>query len=228
MKKYFFILTFVAVAVSVQAQYYYDRSKNPDRTIRKTTNSNEGRDFDHYFFLSWDANKPLSNANFISSASSFGMKLGFRKRLNDVDRLWAGADFSYSIYKQYIPYQTYTSGNQSTSTDLYNYTYSYSVTANIDYLFFSQDKIVIPYAGLAVGVAANKFSQYYNIYGTTNTGWGVQLRPEAGLLVGFTKNSPWRLKAGVHYDYASSKSTTFGYNNFLNMGFQVGIVKMAW
>ncbi|MBS1490051.1 MAG: hypothetical protein JSS93_05960 [Bacteroidetes bacterium] len=227
MKKFFFLFAFIMTAVAVQAQYYYDRSKNPDRNVKKTDNLT-GRDFDQYFFLSWNYSQSLSNPNYINTPSPLGLKLGFRKRLNDVDRLWAGGDVSYNVYRQYYPYQTYTSGTQSTSTDLYNYTYSYSVTANIDYFFLPQDKMIVPYASVGLGVAANKFARYYNIYDGASTAWGVQIRPEAGLLVGFAKNAAWRMKAGVYYGYASSKSTTYGFNSFLNMGFQVGVVKMAW
>jgi len=54
------------------------------------------------------------------------------------------------------------------------------------------------------------------------------VRPEAGVLIGFKENSPWRIKAAVHYDYSTNMSTDFGYKNFVSMGFQVGLVKMAW
>src|SRR5579859_4840431 len=104
----------------VKAQYYYDRSKTPD----KVASSKSGRDFDRYYFLSWDNNTPLSNPDFIKLSSSLGTKLGFRKRLNDEDKLWAGGDFGWAVYKQYVPYQTYpVNGTQALSTDLYNYTY---------------------------------------------------------------------------------------------------------
>jgi hypothetical protein len=49
-----------------------------------------------------------------------------------------------------------------------------------------------------------------------------------GALFGFKENSPWRIKAAAHYDFATNTSSDFGYKNFMTMGFQVGIVKMAW
>ncbi len=226
MKKVFLFVFLGLGCSSLNAQYYYDRSKNPDKT--NVQEPKTGRDFDTFYFLSWDNNTPLSNTEYIGNASNLGTKLGFRKRLNDIDRLWAGADFSWAVYKQYFPYQTYTFGTKSVSTDLYDYTYNYSLTAHIDYFFVPMEKKITPLVGFGVGLAYNKYAQFYNIFGSNANSWGLQLRPEAGVLVGFKENSSWRIKAAVHYDYASNKNTEFGYKNFLNYGWQIGIVKMAW
>lgn len=226
-----FVITIILIGVGYtrgNAQYYYDRSKNPDKNTGKISTPKTGRDFDHFFFLSWDNNTPLSNPDFISQASSLGTKFGYRKRINDEDKLWVGGDFGWAVYKQYIPTQTYTSGTQSVTTDLYNYAYNYSLSLNVDYFFLPMEKVFCPYAGLGLGVAYDKFSQYFNVYGADATTWGFLARPEVGILIGFKENSPWRIKAAYHYDYASNTSTDFGYKNFTNTGFQVGLVKMAW
>jgi hypothetical protein len=229
MKKLFLLAAVsVAFVASLNAQYYYDRSKNPDKNIGKISTPKTGRDFDKFYFLSWDNNAPLSNKDFISQTSSLGTKLGFRKRLNDEDKLWVGADFGWAVYKQYVPTNTYTTGTQSTTTDLYNYAYNYSVSVNLDYFFLPVEKIITPYAGLGIGAAYDKFAQYYNVYGSSGTSWGFLVRPEAGVLIGFKENSPWRIKAAFHYDYSTNTSTDFGYKNFSSMGFQIGLVKMAW
>src|SRR5579872_1103241 len=146
--------------VNSNGQYYYDRSKNPDKNTGKVSNPKTGRDFDKFYFLSWDNNAPISNKDFISQPSSLGTKMGFRKRLNDEDKLWVGADFGWAVYKQYVPAQTYTTGTQSVTTDIYNYAYNYSLSANLDYLFLPKEKIIVPYAGLGIGVAYDKFAQY--------------------------------------------------------------------
>ncbi|HCW07849.1 MAG TPA: hypothetical protein DGG95_10860 [Cytophagales bacterium] len=220
-----FVFTFLGW-FALHAQYYYDRSKNPDKT--KAVQQSPSRDFDHFFFFSWDTNKPLSNTDFVGSTSSLGTRLGFRKRINNVDQIWAGADLGWSVYKEYFPYQTYTSGTKSVSTDFYDYAVNLNLTASIDYFFLPMDKIVNPYVGLNLGVAYDKFSYYYNIYGASNGTFGLLLRPEAGLLVGFGKNSPWRLKGAIHYDYSTNSDKDTGYKNFSNIGLQIGIVKMAW
>jgi len=229
MKKIFLLAAVsVAFVVSLNAQYYYDRSKNPDKKTGKISTAKTGRDFDRFYFLSWDNNAPLSNKDFISQSSSLGTKLGFRKRLNDEDKLWVGADFGWAVYKQYEPTNTYTYGTQSVTTDLYNYAYNYSLSGNLDYFFLPMEKIITPYAGLGIGAAYDKFAQYYNVYGSNSTSWGFLVRPEGGVLIGFKENSPWRIKAAFHYDFSSNTSTDFGYKNFSSMGFQIGLVKMAW
>src|SRR6185369_6227783 len=136
MKKLFFIVAAsIACTVSLHAQYYYDRSKNPDKNTGKISNIKSGRDFDRFYFLSWDNNAPLSNKNFISQPSTLGTKLGFRKRINEEDKLWVGGDFGWSVYKQYVPPNTYLDGTQSITTDLYNYAYRYTLSVNLDYFF---------------------------------------------------------------------------------------------
>lgn len=228
MKKLFIFSCLLFSLSAAQAQYYYDRSKNPQTTTTTSSKSGSDREFDRLFFLSWDGNSPLSNKDFVGQNSNLGFRFGFRKKLNDVDRLWAGADFGWSVYKQHYPYQTYTSGTLSTTTELFNYVYCYNLTANLDYMFLSSDHLICPYAGLGVGLAATKFAQYYNIYSYSSTAWGLQLRPEVGVLIGFSSNSAWRAKAAVHYDYATNKNSDLGYSSFLNTGFQIGIVKMGW
>jgi len=240
MKVIYTLLCFLfLLQATVNAQYYYDRSKSPAPSKSREVTEKSGADYDQFYFLSWDGNTPTSNTSYISSSSSSAIKLGFRKRLNDVDRLWGGADLGWSVYKQYVPLQTYQYGTTSISTDLYNYSYNYSLTGNLDYFFLPMEKIVTPYAGLGIGLAYAKFSQFYNIYGGSVSSFGLQLRPEAGVLIGFKKNSSWRLKAAFHYDYASTSAKLTSdngfisqgdtnYKNFVNYGFQIGIVKMAW
>jgi hypothetical protein len=240
MKKLFLIIAVSVVFIgNTKAQYYYDRSKNPEKAPNQPkqprTQSSSSGSYSKFFFASWDGNKPMSNASFINQSSSEGFKLGYRKRINDEDKLWVGFDLAEAVYNQYIPYQTYNFGTQSVSTDLYHYAYNYSATINIDYLFFSMEKLFVPYAGLGLGASYIKFSEYYNIYGTSVDSWGFLVRPEVGILIGFKPNSPWRLKAAVHYDYASNSYNFYNngsfiastnYNNFINAGYQIGIVKM--
>lgn len=233
--KNFFLVTVICLVYQniVWGQYYYDRSKNPDRNTglkqQQETQDKPSRDFDHFFFLSWDGNQPKSNTSFIANSSSLGTRLGFRKRINDQDNIWVGVDGGWSVYNQYVPYQTYAVSNtQTISTDLYNYSYNYSLTANIDYFILPMQRIFAPYVGVGVGGAYDKFATYYNISGSSSGSWGLLLRPEVGFLLGFKVNSSWRLKAAYHYDYGTNQNSDFGYKNFINTGFQIGIVKMAW
>jgi hypothetical protein len=225
MNRLLIILLTVLICNSLKAQYYYDRSKNPDKVM---TDKKVGRDFDRYYSFSWDINKPMTNSDFISQQSSLGTRFGFRKRLNEEDKLWVGGDFSWAVYKQYIPYTTYYTSNGATSTDLYNYSYNYALTANLDYMFRPTDKVIVPYGGLGIGLAFNRFAQYYNVYGSASDKWGLIVRPEVGVLIGFGENASWRMNIGAHFDYASTKDSNFGYDSFTNFGFRIGLVKMAW
>jgi hypothetical protein len=236
MKKFAFIFVILlGLSVSASAQYYYDRSKNPDKVPAQKTS----RDFDTYYSFSWDNNAPLSNQNFISQTSNLGTKFSLRKRLNNVDHLWVGGDLAWAVYQQHWPYGTYQYGTTTLATELYNYSYNYSLTLNIDYLFTPTDKMVVPFAGLGVGLAYDKFVQYYNVYGPDPiNSYGLQVRPEAGVIIGFKENSSWRLKAAFHFDYASNNGKLVAnnfitpgnddYHGFVNMGLSIGIVKMAW
>ncbi len=241
MKKLFLIVVVsIAFVGSLEAQYYYDRSKNPDRIPDQTkkqarAQSSSYTDYSKFFFASWDGNMPMSNASFINQSSSMGFKLGFRKRINDEDKLWVGGDLGEAVYKQYVPYQVYNFGTQSVATDLYHYAYNYSGTINMDYFIFPMDKLFVPYAGLGIGASYIKFSEYYNINSSSASSWGLLVRPEVGFLVGFKQNSPWRLKAAFHFDYASNSYNFYNnssflatskYNNFINAGFQIGIMKL--
>lgn len=235
MKNIFIVLILCGLSVAeLHAQYYYDRSKNPERVV----NQKPGRDFDTFYFFSWDNNAPLSNKNFINQMSNLGTKIGLRKRLNSEERLWVGGDIGWAVYQQHVPFTSYQYGNTAIAAELFNYSYNYSVTFNLDYFLTPMDQLVVPYGGVGVGLAYDKFAQFYNVYGGSVDSFGLQMRPEVGVLLGFKKNSPWRIKAAFHFDYASNTGKLVAnnfitpgnddYHGFMNMGLQIGIVKMAW
>lgn len=233
MRKSFFVGLLMLTCSAGFAQYYYDRSKLKDKSFQNEAWTN---DFTKYISFSWDFNRPLSNTQFINAPSSTGIRLSYRKRLNDIDNLWAGFDFGVVSYSQYFPYQTYSSSTSATSSDFYNYATAYSLTCSVDYFFLPAEKKIAPFAGLSFGAAAANFTQYYNVNKASDSGWGLQLRSELGVLASFKTNAAWKIKAAVHYDYASNASAFAknnfllvrgsGYKNFINAGFQVGIVKM--
>jgi hypothetical protein len=231
MIKIFYIGLLALTSVPSFAQYYNDRSKVKTNTSQDVTD-----DFTKYISVSWDYNVPLSNTQYINSASSAGIRLSYRKRLNNIDNLWAGIEFGAASYTQYYSYQTYYSSASATSSDFYNYANTYSLAFSIDYFFLPMEKRIAPYVGLSIGAASINFSQYYNVNKVSDNTWGIQVKPELGILASLKTNAAWKLKVGVHYDYASNASdfakndflTLRGsdYKNFMNVGFQVGIVKM--
>src|SRR5574337_2146465 len=121
---------------SVQGQYYRDRTKTPEKKIQpvtKTTKAKKiGPDYDQFYYFLFDVNQPVSNKDFIGNSSSFGSKLGYRKKIDDEGRLWGGVEFGYAVYKQHIPYQAYQYGSTAISAELFNYSINTSLTGNLD------------------------------------------------------------------------------------------------
>src|SRR5579871_2319236 len=137
MRKGFFVAVVLLISHACLAQYYYDRSKLPSKAMQNETVTSTTSDFMRYVSIGWDFNAPLSNTQFVGATSSAGVRISYRKRINDVDNLWVGFDFGAVSYSQYVPYRTYfsTSTAAATSTDFHNYATVYTITCNLDYFF---------------------------------------------------------------------------------------------
>jgi hypothetical protein len=182
---------------------------------------------ERYFYVALDVNKPVSNTSWINSTSTSGLKAGFRVFLNNNDRISLGVDVSSQTYDEYKPKRTIEKPGGAVTTDYYNYIYSYSAVASGQYYFpLGEERMVLPYAGLGVGANLNEYIKYYNIYSDIDRKWGFVARPEAGILVRFSKRKSIGAIAAVHYDYSTNKTEQFGYRNFNSIGFQVGLMFM--
>jgi len=181
--------------------------------------------YDRFFSLSYDVNQPLSNTDFIGNTSGKGFKLGYRQIINE--HFLMGVDLNSATFNDYAPRQTYVSETGAFTSDFYRYAYTYGLTLSGDYLFFP-DKRFQPFAGLGVGASYIDYTQYYNIFSSSDRPWGVLIRPEAGAIVRLGKYSSWGIQGAIHYDFSSAKSTDFEYNNFMNVGFQIGVVFFSW
>jgi hypothetical protein len=190
-----------------------------------TAMAGRSQSFDKFFMLSLDMNKPVSNTDFIKDPTARGFKVGYRQLLNE--HLLVGLDLNRASYKGYSPRQTYTSPNGALTTDFFRYAYVYGVTLAGDYLFFPDRKLQ-PYVGLGIGASYVNYTVYYNVYSSNDPKWGLLLRPEAGVLLRLGKYSSWGIQGGVHFDFATAKSTDFGYNNFSNVGVHLGVVFFDW
>jgi hypothetical protein len=184
-------------------------------------------DFDGYYTVSLDFNKPLSNTDWINSTSAFGLKIGYHRMLNAKFSL--GGELNASTYKQYHPTETFYNddGTGAVTTDYFNYIYAYGAVVSGRY-HFTYDKLINPYVGVGLGVAYNKYTRYYNVYGDQNKAFGFLARPEAGMLIRFSQRRAVAGLLGVHYDYSTAKDKTNGYNSFSNLGINVGIVILDW
>ena len=174
-----------------------------------------------YFFFLVDLNQPLSNTDWIGAFSLLGIKIGYRKVISD-QFSW-GIDFGWNTYSEYQPTTTYYGQNSAITSDYFKYLYSIHAVCTGQYYFLgSEGKKILPYGGLGIGVANNEFDLYYNIYNDKDVQWGVLVRPELGVLIPLGKKAG--LMGGIHYDYSSTKSKTFDYKNFTNIGFQMGLL----
>lgn len=185
----------------------------------------QGQYFSKYFGAALDINKPIVNTEFISATSTRGAKLIYREFIGD--RFTVGGEATFATYKDYIEPALYTSSsNENTSiyTDIYPYVYSYTLAFSGEY-FFVSDKVIMPFAGFGLGAAYNQFTMYYNVYQQEDKKWGAMIRPHAGVIIRFSKESNVGLMAAVHMDYATTKSSDTDYNNgFATVGLQLGLV----
>lgn len=182
---------------------------------------------DNYLYINWDINTPLSNTSWIGNTSARGGKAGYRGFIAD-GKFSAGVDFNWATYDQYAPTETIQNPTGAITTDYFKYIYNYGLTASGQYYFLKgESDIWYPYAGVGLGANYNDYTLYYNIYKDVKKSWGFLARPEAGVLVRFGPRSSVGAMAAVHVDYSTNRGKDFGYNNFITVGGQVGLVLMS-
>lgn len=177
--------------------------------------------YDRSISFSWDVNMPMTNTDFIKSATAKGFRIGYRERITD--QFHMGIDVNYAGYSDYAPRQTYYTNGGALTTDFFKYATSGGATLSSEYLFRVDHK-VMPFVSLGLGVGYHSFNVYYNLYSANDSGWGFLLRPEAGAIVKFGKQGVWGLITSIHFDYSTVKSDTFAYKNFTNIGLRTGLI----
>jgi hypothetical protein len=138
-----------------------------------------------------------------------------------------GVDLNWSTYSEYHPKETISSGSGAITTDYFNYVYAYGGVISGRY-YHTFDHTFNPYFGFGLGVGYNKYTIYYNVYGNQDKSVGFLLRPEAGMLIRFSKKRALSGLVGLHYDYSTAGNKENGYSNFSNVGINLGIVILAW
>jgi hypothetical protein len=187
--------------------------------------SGYAQDFDKIMSISWDVNMPLSNREWIDETSVRGVRLSYRKLLDD--KFMAGADFNWATYSTYVPTTTFVFNDGALTTDYFNYIYSYGLTISGDYILpIGNREHIIPFAGLGIGASMNGFTTYYNIYQDRENSWGFLVSPKIGACFPFGKRIG--AFASLHYDFSTSKAESLGYDNFSSMGVQVGIAFLSY
>lgn len=178
---------------------------------------------DRYLYATLDVNQPLSNTDWIADATKSGLRIGYRVFIQP--RFSAGLDLGTVTFGEYNPTETIEGPTGALTTDYFKYIYSYSAVASGQYNFIvGNGEIVFPYAGLGIGANYNTYVKYYNIYDDRENGWGFLVRPEAGVMIKFTKRRSIGLIGAVHFDYSTNSSEMFNYDNFAAAGFQIGLM----
>jgi hypothetical protein len=180
----------------------------------------------HYAYLAWDYNFPLSNKDWIKDSSPHGGMVGFRQFIRE-NQLSVGVDVNWTTFDQYELPQTFDLENGAITTDYFKYIYQYGAVVSAQYYHPLGNNIVYPYYGLGIGANYNRFAVYYNIYQEQQKAWGFLVRPEAGLLIRFGEHRSLGALAAVHYDYSTVKNKDYDYSGFSSVGWKIGIVLMS-
>lgn len=179
---------------------------------------------DRYLYFAWNYNQPLSNTDFIKDGTAAGAKLGFRSQIRE-SRFMVGVDINWATYNQYAPEETFSSPGRDFTTDYFKYIYNYGIAVSGQYTFpVGESRIITPYVGVGLGYSYNLYRIYYNVFEEEETDGGFMARPEAGAVVKFGKRRSLGLITAISYDYSTSKSEDYGYDNFSAFGFKLGLI----
>jgi hypothetical protein len=183
------------------------------------------QDFEGYYTLGLDINQPLSNTAWINNPG-IGFKVGFQRFLNE--RWSIGLDFNTGTYKKYQPTETIQQPSGAITTDYFRYVYAYGLVVSGRHYFPTSNKHFMPFAGLGLGAANNKYTLFYNTYSDQNKVYGFLARPEGGLLIRFSERRSIGAMVGLHYDFSTARSTPQGYSNFSNVGITINLMAIDW
>ncbi|MFN3841316.1 MAG: hypothetical protein ACK4RF_11485 [Cyclobacteriaceae bacterium] len=172
------------------------------------------------FHINWMMVKP-TYTDYVSKTSSRGVRLGFTKFINE--QFGAGIEGGFNVLDDYVPRQTYEYPGGAITTDIFNYMYNYTLTANGQY-YFKKSGLFVPYAALHAGVIFTEYTLFYNAYSETENKTGAIVRPELGAMYRFQTYGALGLKAAIGYEYATNKSESYDIDNFSGLNVQIGIV----
>jgi hypothetical protein len=184
-----------------------------------------GQDFEGYYTIGVDINQPLSNTAWVNNPG-LGFKVGFQHFLNE--RWSIGLDFNSGTYKTYQPSETIQQPSGAITTDYFRYVYAYGLVASGRHYFPSANKHFLPYAGLGLGAANNKYTLFYNTYSDQSKVYGFLARPEGGVLIRFSERRSIGAMVGLHYDISTTRSKAQGYSNFSNVGITISLMAIDW
>ena len=173
------------------------------------------------FGLGWEVNFPNNNG-YLTKTSYSGGKVEYRHFIQHKN-LSLGLAINWCTYEQHIPRQTFVSedGNSALTSDFVAQVYQVPMTATVHY-YFSESKMLKPYAGVALGAQYLEQSLYYNVYISDDNNWGFVARPELGAIFKPKNSRNWGIMLAANYSFATNDNGVLNNSSFKNFGLTLG------
>jgi hypothetical protein len=160
---------------------------------------------DYYSSVSYAVGVPLGDTrDFISEPSYRGFSFEFGRFFTE--EISVGFLFSWSVFHENFPRDTYELEDLTMTGNLYRYINAFPLMALGRY-YFSPDAEIRPFMGLASGAyVINKVSDF-GVHRFENKNWHFGLAPEAGFIVGLGKEAYFSLGARYNHAFKSGGDT---------------------
>lgn len=173
------------------------------------------------FQLNYSITQPFGSLSddYADNTSFRGWNFGFQYALND--RLSLGARVGFADFYERLPRAVYPGKGEDISAVQTRTLQTIPIMAAAQYTFAGPDAKVMPYAGLAVGMANMNYEKFWGEFVEKHNKWAFQVSPELGLNVPFGKYSPVMFNANVQYNYAAYKYAEI--SNFNTLQANIGL-----
>jgi hypothetical protein len=160
---------------------------------------------DYYSSVGYAVAVPLGDTrDFISEPSYRGFSFEFGRFFTE--DLSVGFLFSWSVFHESYPRDTYEFEDLTLTGNLYRYINAFPLMALGRY-YFSQDAEIRPFVGLGSGAyIINKVSDF-GVHRFENKNWHFGLAPEAGFIVGLGTEAYFSLGARYNHAFKSGGDT---------------------
>lgn len=164
--------------------------------------------------------QPLGSMKDYTNKTSFrGWKAGVQYMLND--QFSVGARVGFQDYYEKLPRAVYPGKGSDISAVQSRTLQTIPIQATAHYQFTKPSSVVIPYAGVGVGVANMNYEKYYGEFVDSKNSWQFMVSPEVGINIPFGKASPVLFNASVQYNYSPYKFAEI--NNFSAVQGNIGV-----
>jgi len=175
------------------------------------------------FAVGWEMNFP-TNGDYVTKTSFAGGKIEYRHMFKN--KFSAGIALNWATYEEYLPRQTFQKpdGNSAVTSDFVAQVYQLPIALTGHYYFGEgKNRLLKPYAGIALGAQYLEQSLYYNVYVTDDNNWGFVARPEFGVFITPKTFNGVAFHVAANFSYATNKTELVDLNTFNNFGITIGM-----